>query len=246
MANKYLRTIYGIDKDGKPGSLQVDVYNVLDAYPTKNPALDHLIKKALCPGQRGHKDLLTDLDDIIKSAQRAKELVVNQLACSPDAKLPTEGEAYSLCEGRVGSVVKPTHRQAFPDIKGTGISEEGIAAIQAKAKASMAAALDVEPVSPTKTSEGYYYSFSDRPASFDNAIIYVVEGVDPVALERLESEAGPCDTVIEYVRSHGDCPKGAIVIYNNHTKIPLDGEYWNYSINKAIDILVNDQKGKLI
>ncbi len=80
MTNKYLRTIYGVDKEGNAGSLLVDVYDILDAYPTKNPALDHLIKKALCPGQRGHKDLLTDLDDIIKSAQRAKAMIVNRMA----------------------------------------------------------------------------------------------------------------------------------------------------------------------
>ena len=80
MTNKYLRTIYGVDKEGNAGSLQVDVYDILDAYPTKNPALDHLVKKALCPGQRGHKDLLTDLDDIIKSAQRAKAMIVNKMA----------------------------------------------------------------------------------------------------------------------------------------------------------------------
>lgn len=84
MTNKYLRTIYGVDKEGNAGSLQVDVYDILDAYPTKNPALDHLIKKALCPGQRGHKDLLTDLDDIIKSAQRAKQMVVNKMACAAE------------------------------------------------------------------------------------------------------------------------------------------------------------------
>ena len=84
MTNKYRRTIYGVDKEGNAGSLQVDVYDILDAYPTKNPALDHLIKKALCPGQRGHKDLLTDLDDIIKSAQRAKAMIVNKMACTAD------------------------------------------------------------------------------------------------------------------------------------------------------------------
>ena len=87
MTNKYLRTIYGVDKEGNAGSLQVDVYDILDAYPTKNPALDHLIKKALCPGQRGHKDLLTDLDDIIKSAQRAKAMIVNKMACTTEVIL---------------------------------------------------------------------------------------------------------------------------------------------------------------
>ena len=96
MTNKYLRTIYGVDKEGSAGSLQVDVYDILDAYPTKNPALDHLIKKALCPGQRGHKDLLTDLDDIIASAKRAKELVVNRMACTTEVVLEDTPENMQM------------------------------------------------------------------------------------------------------------------------------------------------------
>ena len=87
MTNKYLRTIYGVDKEGNAGSLQVDVYDILDAYPTRNPALDHLVKKALCPGQRGHKDLLTDLDDILKSAQRAKQMTLNKMSCTTEVTL---------------------------------------------------------------------------------------------------------------------------------------------------------------
>lgn len=57
----------------KPG-VKIDVYDVLKAFAVTNPALQHLVKKALAPGQRGHKDLMTDLDDIIASAKRAKEL----------------------------------------------------------------------------------------------------------------------------------------------------------------------------
>ena len=64
-ANKYTRQIAGIN---------VDVYDVLQAWDVRNPALQHLIKKALQPGARGHKTLLEDLDDIIASANRAKEL----------------------------------------------------------------------------------------------------------------------------------------------------------------------------
>lgn len=52
----------------------VDVYDILQAWEVSNPALQHLIKKALAPGARGHKDLETDMNDIIASAQRAKEL----------------------------------------------------------------------------------------------------------------------------------------------------------------------------
>lgn len=57
----------------KPGVF-IDVYDVLQAWAVTNPALQHLIKKALQPGERGHKDLETDMNDIIASAKRAKEL----------------------------------------------------------------------------------------------------------------------------------------------------------------------------
>lgn len=52
----------------------VDVYDVLHAWQVNNPALQHLIKKALQPGQRGHKSKLHDLWDIVGSAKRAVEL----------------------------------------------------------------------------------------------------------------------------------------------------------------------------
>lgn len=52
----------------------VDVYDVLKAFEVTCPALQHLIKKALCVGIRGHKDTAQDLQDIIDSAERAMEL----------------------------------------------------------------------------------------------------------------------------------------------------------------------------
>ncbi len=64
--NKYQREI-------KPGVF-VDVYDVLKAWGVRNPALQHLIKKALAVGQRGHKDVAEDLQDIVDSAVRAQEL----------------------------------------------------------------------------------------------------------------------------------------------------------------------------
>ena len=57
----------------KPGVF-VDVYDVLHAWRVTNPALQHLVKKALQPGERGHKTLAEDLNDIIVSAKRAAEL----------------------------------------------------------------------------------------------------------------------------------------------------------------------------
>lgn len=64
--NKYLHEI-------KPGVF-IDVYDVLMAWNVTNPALQHLIKKALQAGDRGHKSREQDLQDIIDSAIRAKEL----------------------------------------------------------------------------------------------------------------------------------------------------------------------------
>lgn len=52
----------------------IDVYDVLQAFEVTNPALQHLIKKALCAGLRGHKDREQDLSEILESAKRAIEL----------------------------------------------------------------------------------------------------------------------------------------------------------------------------
>lgn len=75
--SKYKRKITGLtapNETGSPTHCHVDVYDVLKAFDVTNPALQHLIKKALAVGQRGHKDLKTDLQDIIDSAIRAKQL----------------------------------------------------------------------------------------------------------------------------------------------------------------------------
>lgn len=57
--------------------ITIDVYDVLKAFNVTCPALQHLIKKALAVGQRGHKDASEDLKDILVSAKRAIELSEN-------------------------------------------------------------------------------------------------------------------------------------------------------------------------
>lgn len=52
----------------------IDVYDVLQAFEVVNPALQHLVKKALCAGLRGHKKREQDLVEILESAKRAIEL----------------------------------------------------------------------------------------------------------------------------------------------------------------------------
>jgi len=63
--NKYAVKIKGVE---------LDVYDILDANNVKNPGLQHLIKKCLQGGMRGHKSREQDLKDIIASAKRAYEL----------------------------------------------------------------------------------------------------------------------------------------------------------------------------
>ena len=63
--NKYQRTV---------PSTTIDVYDVLTAYNVTNPATQHAIKKLLQPGNRGHKDTLTDLREALASIQRAIQI----------------------------------------------------------------------------------------------------------------------------------------------------------------------------
>lgn len=63
--NKYNRQCKGVT---------IDVYDVLKAFEVTDPALQHLIKKVLCAGLRGHKNKEQDLIDILDSANRALEL----------------------------------------------------------------------------------------------------------------------------------------------------------------------------
>ena len=63
--NKYSREI-------KPG-VWVDVYDVLRAFDTGCPAVDHAVKKLLAPGQRGVKPALQDKQEAIQSVQRSIE-----------------------------------------------------------------------------------------------------------------------------------------------------------------------------
>jgi hypothetical protein len=65
-ANKYDRTIVGKYNSGK---CVVDVYRVLNAFPTGSPEIDHAVKKLLAAGKRGAKDELQDLREAVQSIE---------------------------------------------------------------------------------------------------------------------------------------------------------------------------------
>ena len=66
----------------------IDVYDVLTAFNVTNPALQHLVKKALCCGLRGHKDKAQDMAEILESAKRAVELETEEEALTSDFSKP--------------------------------------------------------------------------------------------------------------------------------------------------------------
>ena len=69
--NKYARMIRGVSGEQR---CWVDVYCVLDAFPTNSAAIDHAIKKLLCAGQRGAKSRAQDLREAIQAIERALQM----------------------------------------------------------------------------------------------------------------------------------------------------------------------------
>lgn len=64
--NHYFKDVSGLN--------EIDVYMVLKLFNVTDPCLQHIAKKALCAGQRGHKDFKKDLQDILDTAKRAVEI----------------------------------------------------------------------------------------------------------------------------------------------------------------------------
>lgn len=53
----------------------LDIYRLTELFKPHSCGA-HIAKKALCSGNRGHKDLLTDIQDIIDTAERWKEMLI--------------------------------------------------------------------------------------------------------------------------------------------------------------------------
>lgn len=52
----------------------IDVYRVIDLFGVTDPCLQHALKKLLVAGGRGHKGIETDIQDVIDSCERWKEM----------------------------------------------------------------------------------------------------------------------------------------------------------------------------
>lgn len=123
---KYRRKVIGwAPGTDKPLAVDVDVYRVLDAFKVADPALQHLIKKALDAGNRGHKDAAQDYKDIVHSANAALDL----LNAKTDEQDPIDLAARRMTKP---PVVTRVFQFTFPKLKGatpslnTWLEEQGI------------------------------------------------------------------------------------------------------------------------
>jgi hypothetical protein len=86
--NRYLRTIKIIEVEPSEHKqvieVQVDVYDVLSAFKTACPAMDHAAKKILAAGTRGYKDSLQDKNEAIQSINRSIAMQKEQMLLTKD------------------------------------------------------------------------------------------------------------------------------------------------------------------
>lgn len=97
---------------------RLDVYRVLDLFGVECSVAQHVIKKAMAAGKRGHKSLRKDWQDIADSANRRLRML------DEDARIEQQREVgRMLAEGvrRVASGAVALAPQAHPSPVGTPV-----------------------------------------------------------------------------------------------------------------------------
>lgn len=72
----------------------IDVYRVVELFKVPAGPIDHAVKKLLCAGGRGHKDLDRDIQDVIDSLQRWQEMRAEDERMDLIARNGNDGEHY--------------------------------------------------------------------------------------------------------------------------------------------------------
>jgi hypothetical protein len=66
----------------------IDVYRIIDLFGVTCPVAQHVLKKSLADGQRGHKDLRKDWQDIMDSAERRLQMLDEDYAAVAHLAVP--------------------------------------------------------------------------------------------------------------------------------------------------------------
>lgn len=182
-------------------AMYVDVYEILAAFDTGSSVLDHLVKKALAPGQRHAKDRAKDLEEIEWSATCAR--MENEVARE---KGGTEGDPVSLAEKRRATFAKAS-AEAFKDPKLGRAFHADLDDLVRKAKAEDQAAVimvgdpqryQVESAASRHglkvlranfIRHGAAYAYTGR--AHDEVIAEALSGALTIAPEKMKSEFTP-------------------------------------------------------
>ena len=96
----------------------LDVYRVISIFGVSDPCIQHALKKLLCSGVRGHKDQSKDIQDVIDTLERWKQMR------EEDDKI-TSSEVISPKVSSESSDIDTPTEKWYPDDSGEWIEYDG-------------------------------------------------------------------------------------------------------------------------
>ena len=96
----------------------LDVYRVINIFGVFDPCIQHALKKLLCSGVRGHKDQAKDIQDVIDTLERWKQMR------KEDAEI-TSSEVVLPKVSEVNADIDSPVENWYPDNSGEWIEYDG-------------------------------------------------------------------------------------------------------------------------
>ena len=96
----------------------LDVYRVINIFGVFDPCIQHALKKLLCSGVRGHKDQAKDIQDVIDTLERWKQMR------KEDAEI-TSSEVVLPKVSEVNADIDSPTENWYPDSSGEWIEYDG-------------------------------------------------------------------------------------------------------------------------
>ena len=96
----------------------LDVYRVINIFGVSDPCIQHALKKLLCSGVRGHKDQSKDIQDVIDTLERWKQMR------EEDDKI-TSSEVISPKVSKETTDIDSPDEKWYPDNSGEWVEYDG-------------------------------------------------------------------------------------------------------------------------
>ena len=96
----------------------LDVYRVINIFGVSDPCIQHALKKMLCSGVRGYKDQSKDIQDVIDTLERWKQMR------KEDAEI-TSSEVVSHKVSQENADIDSPVEKWYPDNSGEWIEYDG-------------------------------------------------------------------------------------------------------------------------